>query len=162
MFLFFAQLFVAGKIEGFGERRFVIAAVVIEARRGVKRKFARGGKVLATDFDRVEVQLARHHVHDALDNVGRFRTTSAAICVGGHLVREDARDIHLNRGNLVSATQHQARQSRNRRRQQLMISAEICDHVVAQSRQRAVVLHTDFDGADLGATVDRGRNVFTP
>src|SRR5207237_10589842 len=51
VFLFFAQLFVAGKIEGFGERSFVIAAVVIEARRGVKRTFTRGGKVLAPDFD---------------------------------------------------------------------------------------------------------------
>ena len=43
-----------------------------------------------------------------------------------------------------------------------MIGAQIGDHVVAQSGDRAVVLDADFDCADLGAAVNRRLHIFAP
>src|SRR5207253_4798008 len=49
--LFGAQLLIAGKVESFVERRFVIATVVIQARRRVEREFARLRKIPAANID---------------------------------------------------------------------------------------------------------------
>ena len=97
---------IAGKVERFVERRFVIATVVIQARRRVEREFARLGKIPAADIDRIHFQFSRHDIHCALDDIGRFRPARAAIGIRGHFVGEDARHVHLNCGNAISTRKH--------------------------------------------------------
>src|SRR5215213_6792495 len=97
------QVSVTGDVLCFIQCRFVIATVVIETSRGVKRKLAWPRKVPATHFNRIHSETVRDEIERTLDDVCCLRTAGAAIRVGGHLVREAAGDVHLNRRNPVSA-----------------------------------------------------------
>src|SRR5581483_6585187 len=61
------------------ERALVVARVVGDAgRRGVG-ELVGGDEVAAAQLDRVDLQLARQHVYQALDAVGRLRASGAAV-----------------------------------------------------------------------------------
>src|SRR6185369_1368308 len=119
-------------------------------------------EVFATHLRRVHAQLCCDKIKCAFHDVSCFGTAGAAICVSGHLVCEARGDVHLDCGDLVSAGEHQSRQGRNRGREQLVISAHVCEDAVTQSEHGAVVLYCDFDIANLAASMDRRLDVFTP
>ena len=75
-------------------------------------------------------------------------------------MRIDADDVDLDGGNAVAAAQHEARQRRDRRRQQLTVGAEIRNRARLEAENRPVVLHRHFVLADLVPPVDRARGVF--
>src|SRR5437868_5948080 len=126
-----------------------------------KEVFGRG-EVPPADFDGVEAEFVGDQIYRALDDVSGFGSARAAVGVGRHLVGEDACDVDLYRGDFVRAGEHQARQGRDGRREQLVVRAEVCDDVVAQARQSAVQLTADLYLADLAAPVNRRLHVLAP
>ena len=80
-------------------------------------KLVRPGEILSPYFDRIHFQLVSDQVHGPFNYVSSLRPSRAAIRIRGHFVCKNTSNVHLNRGNLVRAREHQARQRRNRRRQ---------------------------------------------
>ena len=80
-----------------------VAAVVGEDEAGLERH--RGGRdqVAAAQLDRVDPELARGHVDDALDRVGRLGAPGAAVRAGRRGVREHAGALDVDRGRGVDA-----------------------------------------------------------
>src|SRR6185312_5657808 len=159
-FLLCAQLCVINYSLSLVERSLVIPAVILQARGGVKWEFGWSREVLPPNFRSVHAQLQRDKIHGAFNDIGCFRPACTAVSIGGHLVSEACGYIDLNRRDSISAGKHQARQGRNRRSQQLMIGSQICEHVVAQASDGAIVLAADFNCANLTSTVDGRLNIF--
>ena len=149
------QLIPVHQLFRLGERALVVAAVVGQAARRGERELRRLRKVLEPQLDAIDAELGGDHVHQPLDQVGCFRAPGAAVGVGRHLVGVDADDLHLDRGDLVAAGEHQAGERRHRRRQQLQVRPEIGDRPRPHPENRAVVLDRDFVFADLVAAVNR-------
>src|SRR5205814_8705823 len=158
-FLAGAQLVVATEIERALEAALVIAGVVDNAGSGRVRKFGRLREITAANFRRVEIQIARRDVNDALDKVCGFRAAGAAIGVGGHLVGEDAERFEFDSGNLVAAGAHETGERSNNRRQQLMVSAEISEHAGAHAEDFAILPNGELDIVDLVAAVNGGGDI---
>src|SRR5262249_26471274 len=130
--------------------------------RGLEREFVRAGKILSTDFDRVEPQLLRDEVDGALDDVRSLWTAGAAVSICRHLVREDAGNVDLNRADLVAAGQHQPAERRHGGCEELEVRSEVTIYVVAQPRNRPVVLEAYLDRTDLTATMYRRLDILAP
>ena len=111
------------------------------------------------EIEAIDLQLVRHDVHQPFDQVRRFGSAGAAVRVGRHLVRVDADDLEPDRRNLVAAREHEARERRHGRREQLQVRAEIGNRRRLQSEDSAVVLHRYFVVADLIAAMNRGGGV---
>ncbi len=137
------------------QRALIVAAVVGEAARGRERELRRLRKVLQPDLEAIDAELVRDDVHQPLDQVRRLGAPRAAVRVGRHLVRVDADDLHLHRGNPVAPREHEARERGNGRRQQLQVRSEIGDRARADAEDRAVVADRELVLADLIASVDR-------
>ena len=105
----------------------------------------------------IHLQLAREHVHRALDEVGRLGTAGAAVGVGRRLVREDLGERRADGRDVVGAVGHQHRQRRDRRRQQHVVGADVGDQPHLQAEHLAVSRRGDVDVADDVAPV-RGRD----
>src|SRR5206468_3017859 len=126
----------------FIQRRLVIAAVVVKARRGMEWKLICGWKVLSPYFSYVQSQLGSNQIHSSLDDVGGFWTSGATVGIGGHLICEASSDVDLNCWDPIGAGKHETGQSGNCRSQELMIGAQVCKNIVAETGHRAIVLAT--------------------
>ena len=118
--------------------------------------------MLQAQLEAIDLHLARDDVHQPLDEIRRFGTSRAAVGVGRHLVRVHADDVERDRRDLVAAGEHETRERRDRRREQLEVRAEVRNRVRLQPENRAVVLHGDLVLADLIASVDGRRRVLAP
>ena len=111
------------------------------------------------EVEAIDLQLVRHDVHQPFDQVRRFGSAGAAVRVGRHLVRVDADDLEPDRRNLVAAREHEARERRHGRREQLQVRAKIGNRRRLQAEDSAVVLHRHFVVTDLIAAMNRGGGV---
>ena len=73
-----------------------VAAVVREHEAGLERHGGRRDQVAAAELERVDAELARGHVDDALDRVGRLRTPRAAVRACRRGVGEHAGGLHVD------------------------------------------------------------------
>ena len=158
--MFLAQLLVIGDLQRHIQRFLVIAAVVDQPRRSGIGEIVGLREIFPAHLHRIFLQLRRHQIHHPFDQVSGFRPARAPIGVGGHFVGEDAGDLHARGGNFVTTGHHQAGECGNERRQQLIVGAEIGDHVAAQSKNASVALHGHFDVVDLVASVNCGLEIF--
>ena len=139
------------------ERLVVVTRVVDRAHLRLIRELVRLDEVPPPQLGRIHLQLAREHVHRALDEVGRFGTAGAAIGVGRRLVGEDLGQRRANRRDVVGPVRHQHRQRRDRRRQQHVVGADVGDQPHLQAEHLAVLARRDVDVAEDVAPV-RGRD----
>ena len=105
-----AQLRIANDLLGLVERRFIVAAVVVQAGRSVKGKLTCGREILPPHFRWIHSQVESDQIKRPLDYISGFRSARTTISVGGHLVCETGRDVDLDRGYFVRTGKHQARQ----------------------------------------------------
>ena len=143
------------RLQGRVERLLVVARVVDRAHLRLIRKLIRLDEVPAAQLGRVHVQLAREHVHRALDEVGRLRTSGASIRVGRRLVGEDLRQRRADRRDVVGAVGHQHRQRRDGRGEQHVVGADVGNQPHLQSQHLAVLARGHVDVADDVAPVRR-------
>ena len=101
------------------------------------------------------LQLAREHVHRALDEVGRLGAAGAAVRVGRRLVGEDLGQRGADGGDVVGAVGHQHRQRRDGGREQHVVGADVGDEPHLQPEHVAVALRGEVDVADDVAPVGR-------
>ena len=155
-----------GRFERHVERLLVVARVVDGAHLRRERKLMRLDEVLPAELRRIHLQLAREHVHRALDEVGRFGTAGAAIGIGRRLVGEDLGQRRADRRNVVGRVRHHHRERRDGRRQQHVVGADVGDQAKLQAEHRAVALRREIHVAEDVAAVGRGheglRAVFRP
>ena len=124
--LLLAKAAVADHLERLVERRLVVAAVVRQhADAGVVGEIVRLDEVLAPHLGRIDPDLARDQIDDALDHEGRLGPARAAVGVDHRRVGVDAVHVDEDVGDLVHTRDHApvergrdtaARSSRGRRR----------------------------------------------
>ena len=154
------QLLPLGVLQREVERLLVVARVVDRAHLRRERKLVRLDEVLPAELGRIHLQLARQHVHRALDEVGRFGAAGAAIGVGRRLVGEDLGERRANRRNVVGRVRHHHRQRRDGGREQHVVGADVGDEPQLQAEHRAVALGREIDVAEDVAAVRRGDERF--
>ena len=137
------------------ERRLVIPRVVDRAHLRREREPVGGDEVLAAHLGRIHLQLARQHVHRTLDEVGRLRTSGAAVGVGRRLVGEDLGQRRPDRRDVVGRVGHQHRQRRDGGRQQHVVGTDVGNQPHLQAEDLAVALGGQVDVADDVAPVRR-------
>ena len=142
------------------ERLLVVARVVDRAHLRRERKLIRLDEVLPAELRRIHLQLAREHVHRALDEVGRLGTAGAAIGIGRRLVREDFGQRRANGRNVVGRVRHHHRERRDGRRQQHVVGADIGDQAHLQAEHGAIALRREIHVAEDVAAVGRGHEGF--
>ena len=113
-------------------------------------------EVLATQLERIQLQLARQSVDRPLEHVGRLGPTCAAIRVGRRRVREDARERDAVVRDLVRARVDPGAEERNPGRDELEVGAHRRLHIGLDAGDRAVLRRGQRElGGDV-ATVDGG------
>ena len=88
----------------------------------------------------IHLQLAREHVHRALDEVGGLGASGAAVGVGRRLVGEHLGERRANGWKVVGGVGHQHRERRNRRGQQHVVGADVGDEPQLEAEDLAVAL----------------------
>ena len=102
-FLALPEIVVAHGFEGFVERRFVVAAVVLDGDGRLVGEVVARHEVLPTELRRVHPHLACAEGDDALDEIQRLRPSRAAVGVHGCAVGERADHVTVNSWNIVLA-----------------------------------------------------------
>ena len=146
--------------QGFVERDGVVARVVGQPEEIGVRLLGSRNKVLAPDLDRVEADLTCHQVHHALDQVGGFGPSRAAIRVGRGSVGENAHAPAVEGLQFVRSLGDQEG-DRHEGAELGAIRPEVQVLRGADPEDRPVLFGGDFDIPDLGPAVMGGLHVFT-
>ncbi len=134
-----------GKARAVGKRQRLphgageVAAIEGLAGRGSVRQLLRPDEVARTQLDRIDAQLMRCLINQALDDVGRLRPAGAAIGVGRRGVGHDAPHLKVDRLEGIAAAHD--RRGRSGRDQRTM-RREIGTHIgkgLNLERQEAVL-----------------------
>ena len=141
------------------ERALVVAGVVEDPERRLERELIARDEVLPPQLEPVHAELVGEPVHHQLDPVGGLRAARAADRVGGHLVREHAREVQVDVRDPVAAAHHREAQLRDERREQLLVGAEVGDDLHPERRDRPVALRPQRHVVDLVAAVVARRHV---
>ena len=144
------------------ERGLIIAAVVLEPRRGLERELGWFRHVFQAHLYRIETEFACHEVHDAFNDVCCLGPPSTAVRVGRHLVGVDTGNLHLHGLELVAAAEHYARQRWDRGREKLAIRTDVDYRLTSNCEHRAILLDRNLVVPDLVTPVNRGCRVFAP
>ena len=132
-----------GDIDGHAQRRLVREA---------------GDEVLAPELDGIDTQIMRRHVHQALDQIGRFRPPGAAIGIDRHHVGEHRIDRHRHfRDRIVAARRDPARRGRHDGRVARKIGPHIGERPDAQGNEAAVRIEAEIGAGHMVAAVHFGR-----
>ncbi len=155
-----AQFLVAGQFQRQIKAARVIRAVVNHSGGSGVGKIRELWEILQADLGGILLEFRCHQIDRSLDQIRGFRAPRSAVGIRGHFIREHADDLHANCGDFVAAGGHQSGESRNQRREQLVVSTQIGDDMNAQAENRAVALESHFDVVNLVAAVNRGLEIF--
>ena len=122
-----AQLFIIHGGQSFFEWRRVIARVIHQPGSGREWKLLTLDEISNANLGGVHLELVGQNIHHALDAVGGFWPPGAAIRIGGNAIGERADDVGTYVLSSIEARHHEHAQRGNRRRQQLVIRAQILD-----------------------------------
>ena len=137
------------------ERLGVVARVVDGAHLRLEGELVRGDEVLSPDVGGIHVELARQHVHRALDEVGGLRPSRAAIRVGRCLVGEDFRQRRPDGRDVVGRIRHQHRERGDGGGEQHVVGADVGNEPHLEAQHGAVTLRRKLDVAEDVAAVRR-------
>ena len=124
-----------------------------------KWKLLVADEVLQPDLGGIHLELGRQHIHHAFDAVGGFRTSRAAIRVGGRAVGERAHDIGRDVGRAVQARHHQHAERGDGGSQHRKIRAQILDDLELDPRDGAVAFGGDLVEVHVAAPVDGAQEI---
>jgi hypothetical protein len=136
------------------------AVVDLRHRVGV-RELVGADHVAAAQFGRVEVQLARGGVEQALGDVDRLRPAGAAVGAGGGAVAEHRGEVQVDERDVVDAGgDPRADQKLDRRAGGRRVGADVGERADAQRQHLAARVECHLGAADEVASVRRGEEVF--
>ena len=150
-----AEVLVVGHLQRLVERGGVVARVVHHDDRRLVRELP--DEVLAAERRRILAELARRHLHQALDDEGRLRAARAAIGVDRRGVGVDAVDLAVDRRDVVLARQQRRVEiGRHAGREGREIGAEIGLGLHAQAEDLALVVDRHLGVGDVVAAMRVG------
>ena len=152
------QLVVPDRLGGGAQRQAVAAAVVDVAGERGEREHGVGEQVALAQLDRVDAELVRRLVDEALEQ--RRGLGPAGAAVGAHRAGVGGRDHHveLDRREVVRAVRHAARAA-GQRRADAGVGAAVADEPDPQTGERAVVAAAELGVLHLAAAVGHGHHV---
>ena len=159
--LLLAQSLVIRHLKRLVERSRIVATIISHSGSRFIRESVFANKVFAPHLQRIQIQIVRHHINHAFDEIRSFGTPRTSIGIRRHLIGKSGCEIHLHIFKCVRTAQHQSRQRGNGRREQLIISPHISRNRVFETENRAIVFDREFDIPGLIASVNRVQKVLT-
>ncbi len=154
-----AEAFVVVDLQRLLQRSIVVAGVVERRDRCLIRE--RLDEILLAQVGGIHAELAGADFDQPFDDVGRFRTSGAAIGVDRHGVGIDRVDLAIDVRDLVLARQQGGiEEGRHRRREGRHIGAEIGGGVHLQAGDLAVAVERHLRLGDVVAAVGVGDETF--
>ena len=151
------ETLVIDHVEGLIEHLLELAAVEVEGQARLEGHLLRRDHVATAQLRRINPQLIRRQIDDALDDEGRLRAPIAAKGTHGIGVRINRRHVHMDRGGEIDA----------RQRAEVAIGAAVCAglgvaahvHEVmhAQAQEHAVLVEREFRVRDIVAAMGVGQ-----
>ena len=145
-----------GQLQRRLQRRIVVAGVVLQRDRRLIRELA--DEVAPAQLRRVDLQLARGGLDQALDDVGRLRPSRAAVGIDRRGVGEHRGHfaVDLRRG-VLAGEQRRVQDGRNARSEGREVGAEVGGGLHAHGEELAVLVERELGHRDVVAAVRVGQ-----
>ena len=139
-----------------------LAAVVGEDEARLERHRRGRDQIAASQLDRIDLELARRDVDDALDRVGRLRPAGAAVRPRRRRVREHTGRLHVDRRRRVDARHATdvVRAGPGAARREIGADVQVDRH--AERQELPVRVEPELGGGDVVASVLVGDEALAP